>query len=133
MPAAQPGSGAQAAISQGIEPLSLLCRRHPATWKIPRIRDAALFMFSQAWALFMRTWNEESASGISAWSAAPCLSGWINRFCLFKPTCSYTGKNPKKDKMRMVQRAAIQAGERFGLGAVTLGAALNMPDESAVT
>lgn len=40
--------------------------------------------------------------------------------------------DPKKEKTRMIQRAAIQISERFCTGAITLDVALKMPGKAAV-
>ncbi|MCG8550931.1 MAG: hypothetical protein MI799_11065 [Desulfobacterales bacterium] len=102
--------------------------------KCPRIRDAALFMFSRAWALFVRTWKRRIrirhvslvCSTMPVRMDQPLLPVQADLFHV-------PDKNPKKDKRRRVQRAAIRICERFGPGGISLGAALNMPDESAVT
>ena len=102
--------------------------------KSPRMRDATLFMFSQAWALFVRTWKRRvRIRHISLVCSTMPVRMDQALMSVQADLFHAPDKKFKKDKMCMVQRAAIQIGERFGSGMITLGAALNMPDESAVT
>ncbi|WP_020585415.1 DNA polymerase Y family protein [Desulfobacter curvatus] len=98
-----------------------------------RIRGDTLFMFRQIWGLFARTWKRRIRIrhiGLA------CSTVPVRTNQSFLPIQAdlfrASDRDPKKDKMRMVQRAAVQVSERFGPGAITLGAALRMPGESAV-
>ncbi|NDY71949.1 hypothetical protein DO021_10505 [Desulfobacter hydrogenophilus] len=98
-----------------------------------QIRDDTLFMFSQTWALFVRTWQRRvRIRHISlACSTVPVRT---DQFVLPVQADLFQApdKDPKKDKTRKVQRAAFRISDRFGSGAITLGAALRMPGEPAV-
>lgn len=102
--------------------------------KCSRIRDTTFFMFSQAWALFVHTWKRRiRIRHISLACSTMPVQMDQSLLPVQADLFHAPDKNSKKDKMRMVQQAAIQVGERFGSGMITLGAALNMPDEAAVT
>lgn len=94
------------------------------------MRGNSLFMFSQAWELFVRTWKRRIR--IRHVSLA-CSTVPVRTDQSFLPVQGDLFQAPdkdQKDKIRLVQRAAIQVKERFGVGAITLGAALNMPGDS---
>nr|WP_320016440.1 hypothetical protein [uncultured Desulfobacter sp.] len=98
-----------------------------------KIRGDSLFMFSQAWELFARTWKRRiRIRHISlACSTAPVR---MNQSFLPAQADLFQAldRDQKEDKIRIVQRAATQVQERFGTGAITLGTALKMPGESVV-
>ncbi len=101
--------------------------------KCAQMRGNSLFMFSQAWELFVRTWKRRIR--IRHVSLA-CSTVPVRTDQSFLPVqgdlFQASDKDQKKDKIRLVQRAAIQVKERFGVGAITLGAALNMPGDSVL-
>ena len=98
-----------------------------------QVRGDSLFMFSQAWALFIRTWKRRirirhvslACSTVPVRTNQSLLSVQGDLF-------RAPDRDTKKDKTRMVQRAATQVCKRFGSGAITLGVALKMSGESAV-
>ena len=99
-----------------------------------RIAPHDLFMFSQAWALFGHTWKRRTRIRHIrlACSTTPGLSGPYShpvQADLFQAR----DKDDKKLKISNIQRAATRIRDRFGSGAVTLGAALHTPVEPAVS
>jgi DNA polymerase-4 len=91
-------------------------------------------MFRPVWALFARAWKRRvRIRHISL----VCTTLPVRADQAFLPVQAdlfqKPEREPKKDKTRKVQRAATRISDRFGPGAITLGAALNMPDESAVS
>lgn len=98
-----------------------------------QIHPHDLFMFSQAWELFALTWKRRTrirhislaCSTVPARADQPFLPVQADLF-------QAPDRDEKTPKIRMVQRVASQVMERFGPGAITLGAALKMPAEPAV-
>ena len=101
--------------------------------KCAQIRGDSLFMFSQAWELFVRTWRRRvrirhislACSTVPVRTDQSFLSVQADLF-------QAPDKDQKKDKIRLAQRAATLVKERFGVGAITLGAALKMPGDTVL-
>lgn len=102
--------------------------------KCARVRDDSLFMFRSVWALFARTWTRRVrirhvslvCRTLPARADHSLLPVQVDLF-------QAPARDPKKEKTCKVQRAAIRISDRFGPGAITLGGALNMPGEYAVS
>lgn len=101
--------------------------------KLTRIRNDSFFMFSQTWALFVRTWKRRTR--IRHISLA-CSCTFVREPQHFLPVQADLFQAPGRDekmlKIGMVQRVAAQVMDRFGSRAMTLGAALKMPAKHAV-
>ena len=93
--------------------------------RLPRVGQAGLFLFGQAWALFDRAWKRRTRIRHIRLACTTVQPVQADLFASVNPVDKTAGR-------RLVEKAALEVRQRFGSAALTLAAALHTPPSPAV-